>query len=106
MSNDLKNELFNVLSGKSEVRFGTIIQAITSYLKDGDTSSSSFEDEKHFKKQETKRLEDFITERNLWIKEIDFSQYVSEGAEQRVFLKDGEHVKSLSCPLSKLSTLF
>jgi hypothetical protein len=96
MSNDLKNELFNVLSGKSEVRFGTIIQAITSYLKDGDTSSSSFEDEKHFKKQETKRLEDFITERNLWIKEIDFSQYVSEGAEQRVFLKDGEHVIKLN----------
>lgn len=96
MSNDLKNELFNVLSGKSEVRFGTIIQAITCYLKNGDTASSGLEDEKHFKKQETKRLEDFITERNLWIKEIDFSQYVSEGAEQRVFLKDGEHVLKLN----------
>ncbi|MFA9211965.1 MAG: hypothetical protein ACEQR5_09065 [Moraxellaceae bacterium] len=23
---------------------------------------------------------------------FDFSQYVSEGAEQRVYLKDGEHV--------------
>lgn len=96
MSNNLKDELFNVLSGKSEVRFGTIIQAITSYLKDGDTPSSGLEDEKHFKKQETKRLEDFITERNLWIEEIDFSQYVSEGAEQRVFLKDGEHVIKLN----------
>lgn len=96
MSNDLKNELFNVLSGKSEVRFGAIIQTIACYLKDGDSSSSSFEDEKHFKKQETKRLEDFITERSLWVKEIDFSQYVSEGAEQRVFLKDGEHVLKLN----------
>ena len=96
MSNNLKDELFNVLSGKSEVRSGTIIQAITSYLKDGDPPSSGFENEKHFKKQETKRLEDFITERNLWIKEIDFSQYVSEGAEQRVFLKDGEHVIKLN----------
>jgi hypothetical protein len=96
MSNDLKNELFNILSGKSEVRFGTIIQAIASYLKDGDTASSGIEDEKHFKKQETKRLEDFITERKLWLKEIDFSQYVSEGAEQRVYLKDGEHVIKLN----------
>lgn len=96
MSNDLKNELFNILSGKSEVRFGTIIQAITRYLEDGDTTSSGLEDEKYFKKQEAKRLEDFITERNLWINEIDFSQYVSEGAEQRVFLKDGEHVLKLN----------
>lgn len=96
MSNNLRNELFNVLSGKSEVRFGTIIQTITRYLKDGDTTSSGLEDKKHFKKQETKRLEDFITERNLWINDIDFSQYVSEGAEQRVFLKDGEHVLKLN----------
>ena len=96
MSNDLKNELFNILSGKSEVRFGTIIQAITRYLKDGDPPSSGFENEKHFKKQEETRLEDFITERNLWINKIDFSQYVSEGAEQRVFLKDGEHVIKLN----------
>ena len=87
MSNDLKNELFNILSGKSEVRFGTIIQAITRYLKDGDPPSSGFENEKHFKKQEETRLEDFITERNLWINKIDFSQYVSEGAEQRSLLK-------------------
>lgn len=65
MSNDLKDELFNVLSGKSEVRFGTIIQAITSYLKDGDIPSSGLEDEKHFKKQEAKRLEDFTKLR--WI---------------------------------------
>ena len=96
MSNDLKNELFNILSGKSEVRFGTIIQAIASYLKDGDSPSSDFENEKHFKKQEAKRLENFITERNLWVNEIDFSQYVSEGAEQRVYLKDGEYVIKLN----------
>jgi hypothetical protein len=96
MSNDLKNELFNILSGKSEVRFGTIIQAIACYLKDGNSPSSDFENEKHFKKQEAKRLEDFITERNLWVNEIDFSQYVSEGAEQRVYLKDGEYVIKLN----------
>ena len=41
-------------------------------------------------------LEEFITKKNLWISDIDFSQYVSEGAEQRVFLKDGEHVLKLN----------
>lgn len=48
----LKNESFNVLLGKSEVRFGAIIQTIACYLKDGDSSSSRLEDEKHFKKQD------------------------------------------------------
>lgn len=81
MKNHLKNELHNVLSGKSQIRFGTIIQTIASYLKDGAQTSASIEGEKHYKKQETKRLENYISEKSLWIN-IDLSQYVSEGAEQ------------------------
>lgn len=96
MKNKLKNELHNVLSGKSQVRYGAIIQAITCYLVEGEKTSPTAEVGKHFKNQETKRLENFISEKNLWIKEIDFSQYVSEGAEQKVFLKDSEHVLKLN----------
>ena len=96
MLNDLKYELHNVLSGKNQIRIGTIIQTIACYLNDGEKSGSSAENEKHFKKQETKRLEDYITEKNLWINNIDFSQYVSEGAEQKVYLKDSEHVLKLN----------
>ena len=96
MKNHLKYELHNVLSGKSEIRFGTIIQSIASYLVDGSQTSKVIEDEKHFKQQETKKLEEYITEKNLWIKDIDLSQYVSEGAEQKVYLKDTEHVLKLN----------
>ena len=96
MQNDLKNELHNILSGKSEVRFGTVIQAIACYIDDGAQTSSTIEIEKSLKKQETKILEDYITKNNLWIKDIDFSQYVSEGAEQKVYLKDSEHVLKLN----------
>jgi hypothetical protein len=96
MQNDLKNELHNVLSGKSEVRFGTIIQAIACYLNNGAQTSSTIKDEKSFKKQETKILENYITEKKLWIVDVDFSQYVSEGAEQKVYLKDSEHVLKLN----------
>ena len=96
MQNVLKNELHNVLSGKSQIRFGTIIQAITCYLNNGAQTSSGVENEKSFKKQETKILEDYITEKKLWIRDIDFSQYVSEGAEQKVYLKDSEHVLKLN----------
>lgn len=96
MQNHLKDELHNVLSGKSKVRFGTIIQAIACYLNDGEKTSPDAEVQKHFKEQERKRLNLYILQHNLWIDTIDFSQFVSEGAEQKVYLKDSEHVLKLN----------
>lgn len=96
MQNPLKNELLDILSGKNEVSFGAIIQTIACYLNNGEKTGAAIEDEKHFKKQEREKLESFITDRNLWIKDIDFSQYISEGAEQKVYLKDSEHVIKLN----------
>jgi hypothetical protein len=96
MQNPIKDELHNVLSGKSQIRFGATIQAIACYLDNGEKTSATIEGDKHFKKQETKRLEDYISQNNLWIGNIDFSQYVSEGAEQKVYLKDSEHVLKLN----------
>jgi hypothetical protein len=95
MLNHLKNELHNVLSGKSQIRFGTTIQTIASYLGDGAQTGSSIKDEKHNKTQEAKKLEEYISEHKLWI-DIDLSQYVSEGAEQKVYLKDSENVLKIN----------
>ena len=95
MQNHLKHELHNVFSGKSQIRFGTVIQSIASYLNDGAQTGTIIEDEKHYKKQETKSLENYIAEKNLWIS-IDLTQYVSEGAEQKVYLKDTENVLKLN----------
>jgi hypothetical protein len=96
VSTSLKNELFNILSGKSKISQGSIIQTIACYLKNGENSGRITENEKHFKKEEAKDLIEFIEANNLWLKEIDFTQYVSEGAEQRVYLKDGDHVLKLN----------
>ncbi len=96
MQNHLKNELHLIISGKSTVRFGTTIQTVASYLSDGTQSSPKTQDTKQIREQETKSLERFISERALWVNDIDFSQYVSEGAEQRVFLKDSDHVLKLN----------
>ena len=95
MQNHLKNELHNVISGKSQIRYGTIIQSIASYLNDGPKTGAIIEDEKHFKKQETKSLENYISKNKLWIV-VDLTQYVSEGAEQKVYLKDAENVLKLN----------
>jgi hypothetical protein len=96
MQNDLRYELQNVLSGKSQISFGTTIQAIANYLKNGETTSPSIEITKHFKSEETQRLENYIITNNLWAKDINLSQYVSEGAEQKVYLKDSEYVFKLN----------
>jgi hypothetical protein len=96
VSTSLKNELFNILSGKSKISQGSIIQTISCYLKNGENSGRITENEKHFKEEEAKDLIDFIEANDLWLKEIDFTQYVSEGAEQRVYLKDGDHVLKLN----------
>lgn len=96
MQNELKYELHNILSGKSQVRFGALIQSIANHLKNGEKASSEIENIKHFKSEETKRLVNYINDNNLWIETIDFSQYVSEGAEQKVYLKDTEFVLKLN----------
>ncbi|WP_245945963.1 hypothetical protein [Flavobacterium magnum] len=95
MQNSIKNDLRNIFSGKSEIRFGATIQAIAGYLNNGTQASKEIADSKYFKKQEAEKLDSYISENNLW-KEIDFSQYVSEGAEQKVYLKDSEHVIKLN----------
>jgi CRISPR/Cas system CMR-associated protein Cmr5 small subunit len=59
VENDLKNELHHVLSGKNEVSFGRIIQAIANYLKNGKTTGQTIERTKHFKSKEEKRLTRF-----------------------------------------------
>ncbi len=96
MQSHLKNELHNIISGKSEVRFGATIQAISHFLNQRSQTSSELKDTKLFKTEEATELEFFLSQNNLWVDNIDFTQYVSEGAEQKVYLKDSEHVLKLN----------
>jgi hypothetical protein len=96
MQKHLKDELHNVISGKSQVGFGAAIQTITGYLNEGQKASSNAESAKQIRQQETKKLEVYNSKNNLWINDIDFSQFVSQGAEQRVYLKDAVHVIKLN----------
>jgi hypothetical protein len=72
MSNLLRDELFNILSGKSKVSNGSIIQTITSYLKESERTDSIFEKQQHFKNQEAKRLVDLHDENVLTQNEMLF----------------------------------
>jgi hypothetical protein len=80
MSNSLKNDLYAIISGKSEVRHGKIIQTNANYLRESQRTSSAPKGSKHYKEQEKQKLESFISKNQFWVKYIDFNQYVSEGA--------------------------
>ena len=77
----MTHELQRIISGKSQVRYGTNIQAAISYLETSETPGTLDKTDKHFKREETERLKQYIDSQNRWIKNIDLSNYVSEGAE-------------------------
>jgi hypothetical protein len=53
-------------------------------------------DQQQHKEEETKRLVQFIEENKLWVDNINIDLYVSQGAEQKVYLKDGSTVLKLN----------
>jgi hypothetical protein len=92
----MKDEIQHILSGKSQVKHSYLIQATCSYLKGSQSAGSVAEEYKQFKQQERARLIEFVEKQNLWLTDINVDNYVSQGAEQRVYLKDGSSVLKLN----------
>lgn len=80
MQNQLKNENRAIISGESEVRYGAAIQTASRHLGHGKATSPKSQISKQVSDQETRELENYISDNNLWLLDIDFSNYVSEGA--------------------------
>jgi len=87
-SNKIIYELQHIISGNGKVVQGGIIQAIASYLRTGETTSAVASEDKYIKKEETKKLIAYIHTHQLWIKTIQEENYLSQGAEQKVYIKD------------------
>jgi hypothetical protein len=96
-------ELQNILSGTQQVSHGAIIQTIADYLRRCQETSALVKTDKHFKSEETKKLIHFIDEHQLWVQGIDINLYLSEGAEQKVYLKDEKTVWKLNDTIYYLS---
>jgi len=99
----MNDEIQRIISGKSKVRYGANIQAAISYLRTSEESGTLDKTNKHFKREETERFRKYIENQNLWIKDIDLDNYVSEGAEQKVYLKDNRSVIKLNDAIYYLS---
>ena len=92
----MKDEIQHILSGKSQVKHHHLIQAACSYLKGSQRTSSMAENQQQRKEEETKSLIQFVEENNLWVENINIELFVSQGAEQKVYLKDGSTVFKLN----------
>lgn len=99
----MENEVQNIISGKSKVKHGSFIQTILGYLARSEGTGAMDKTNKHFKVEETERLRTFVDNQNLWINTINIDNYVSEGAEQKVYLKEGTSVIKLNDAIYYLS---
>lgn len=94
--NATKQHIRDVLSGKSRIRNGEPIQTIACFLRSSQKANRISESEQQIKKQEASRLIDFAKKNNLWFSKFDASNYISEGAEQKVYLMNSYQVFKLN----------
>ena len=92
----MKDEIQYILSGKSQVKHCHLIQTTCSYLKRSQGAGSVAEEYKQNKQQERESLIQFANQEKLWLADINVENYVSQGAEQKVYLKDGASVLKLN----------
>ncbi len=92
----MKDEIQHILSGKSQVKYHHLIQTTCSYLKGSQGTSPMAQEFKQIKQQETKRLIEFANLHGLWLTDIPIANFVSQRAEQKVYLKDGSTVLKLN----------
>lgn len=92
----LKDELKNIISGTGKVSHGELIQTIALHLRRSKESSNLVATNEYSKKQETKELTAFINQNNLWVCDIDFDKFITQGAEQKVYVKNDRKVLKLN----------
>lgn len=81
----LKHELQNIIRGNGSVRYGELIQATCSHLRRKKSSIFEIEKREFGKEEEEKILIEFISANGLWFEESDLSDYIGEGAEQKIY---------------------
>jgi hypothetical protein len=104
--NTLKNELHTIIHGKSENSQGTLIQTIASHFRASQSSSRMVEKDKQYKQKETESIIEYCNQNNLWVNDkVNFDLFISEGAEQKVYIKNDKTVYKLNDSIYYLSCL-
>ncbi len=92
----IKYELQNILSGKSNNSYDSVIKTVASYLRTSQKASPLAKEKHENKSKETESLINFAKENNLFYHKINENNYISEGAEQKVYIKNQQYVLKLN----------
>ena len=99
----MTNEIKHIISRTSQIGSGIVIKTKTDYLTRCQETGRMAKTDKHFKESETKSLIVFIEKNNLWYHSININDFVAEGAEQKVFIKNEKSVIKLNDSIYYLS---
>jgi hypothetical protein len=93
----VKDEIQHIIQGKSQNSQRTLIQTVTSYLRASQRASTMVKNDKHYKQEEAKIIIEFCNQNNLWANDkVNFDLFISEGAEQKVYIKNKKTVYKLN----------
>lgn len=92
----IKYELQHLISGTSSASYDAVIQTVASYLRRSKNAGSMAEEKHQNKSEETKRLLKFARQNELLIGHINEEDFISAGAEQKVYIKDNDRVIKLN----------
>jgi Serine/Threonine/Tyrosine Kinase found in polyvalent proteins len=99
----MNDEIQHIISRESQIGQGIVIKTITDFLARCQETSGMAKTDKHFKTKETKSLIDFIETEKLWYSSININDFIAEGAEQKVFIKNSQSVLKLNDSIYYLS---
>ena len=94
--NITKDEIRNVISGTCPVIQGEAIQAAATYLRANEGIGGTGSGVEQRRKTETEKLEEYISNNNLWFDLSKLQHYLSEGVEQRVYRQSEKTVYKLN----------
>lgn len=75
---NIKDELKDILQGKSTVSHGTAIQAAASHLRKSKKTSRMAQKNEPNREEETKELIHYINTHCLWKCDINFNSFISQ----------------------------
>ena len=81
----VKNELQNIINGNDNKGAANLIKAAQIYLKRGSFASAKAEAKQLTRAEEERALIEFANANNLWLTEPGIENYLSEGAEQKIY---------------------
>ncbi len=100
----IRDELQNLISGKSPDSQRNVIQAIRSFFEGHESSGSEIKAIQFSRENEQKELKKYIEANNLWYtKKLNLEDKIREGAEQSVYKASGNTVIKLNDPIFYIS---